>query len=58
MSIEKLKPYTFNAKKWRIRNGYDTPEWQMYVNNVIFHTTIIGVSCFIFGVIMATWAVK
>jgi len=32
--VEKLTIW-MDAKKWRTRNGYTTPEWEMYVNNTI-----------------------
>lgn len=52
MTDKELKPWAFNAKKWRIENGYDTPEWEMYVKNVICTVTIFSIISFVLGVIM------
>lgn len=49
---KELKPWTFNAKKWRVENGYDTLEWKMYVENVVYTTTIFCITSFILGIIM------
>jgi len=31
--VEDLKPFSVNAGAWRHRNGFITPEWEMYVKN-------------------------
>jgi len=46
-----LNPIGFNAKKWREENGYTTPEWEMYANNVVCTTTILCMVCFVLGTI-------
>lgn len=47
-----LRPLTFNAKKWRKENGYTTPEWEMYVKNVVCTTTIFCMVSFVLGAIV------
>jgi len=47
-----LKPWTFNAKKWRKENGYITPEWEMYVKNVICTVTIFCTISLILGILI------
>jgi len=47
-----LKPLTFNAKKWRKENGYITPEWEMYVKNVICTVTIFCTISFVLGILI------
>jgi len=46
---KELKPWTFNAKRWREENGYTTPEWEMYVKNFIFTTVILCGIFFVLG---------
>jgi len=47
-----LKQLTFNAKKWRKENGYITPEWEMYVKNVICTMTIFCTISLILGILI------
>ena len=53
-----LKPYTFNAKKWRIENGYTTPEWEMYVANTLFTMQYCIVAGILFGVVLMSIAMS
>lgn len=48
----KLKPYTFNTKKWRIENGFTSPEWEMYVNNVIIKTELFIIFSIVIGIVI------
>ena len=52
MMIEKLTIW-MNAKKWRTRNGYTTPEWEMYVNNTIYISVILIVLSYCCGMFAA-----
>lgn len=49
---KELKLWTLNVKKWRKENGYTTPEWEMYVKNVIFTTTVFCTISFVLGMIV------
>lgn len=49
---EKLKPWTFDANKWRKENGYTTPEWEMYVGNMICTMIFICITSLISGIMI------
>lgn len=49
---KELKPWTFNAKKWRRENGYTSPEWEMYVKNRIVYDILFLVAGILIGVMM------
>lgn len=51
-----LKPYTLNARKWRIENGYTTPEWEMYYKNMEFKTFCVAMLYFLVGCILTNIA--
>ena len=46
--MEKLGRWTLDAKEWRVRNGYTTPEWEMYVEN----RHVISIVVFVLGMVM------
>lgn len=54
----RLDPYTFNSKKWRIKHGYTTPEWQMYVDNSIFYGICFSTISFLLGVVLSVIAMS
>ena len=55
--VEELKPFSIDAKAWRLRNGFTTPEWEMYVKNKrctgIVLDTIMCFLCLIIGAVLA-----
>ena len=54
----KLKIYTLDARKWRIENGYTTPEWEMYYSNMEFKAILIAMLYFTAGCILTNVAMS
>ena len=48
----KLKPWTFNAKNWRVENGYTTPEWEMYVGNMLCTMMLVCIISLALGIMV------